>query len=104
MHSVKNLGSAAGETAWGWILAILLATLLALAVPRPSVAQEIPRGEYIRYLPLEYPRLVRQTDANTRLHLFGDPADPMYRDESPRDGIDDHRGEILSRLAVRFAP
>lgn len=62
------------------------------------------REEYFRFVPLTYPRLVRQTQASEALALFGDTADPNYRDEAPRDGIDDQRFRVLQALAVRFAP
>jgi hypothetical protein len=55
-------------------------------------------------VPLEVPRLVRQTTASAALHLYGDPSDPNYRDESPRNGIDDRRDAVLQRMAIRFAP
>jgi len=79
-------------------------TLFLSMFPAATLAQEILREEYIKYLPLEYPKLVRETDASARLHLFGDPNDPLYHDVNPRDGIDDQRGEVLQALAVRFAP
>ncbi|WP_408889302.1 hypothetical protein ACJ2CR_35615 [Myxococcus faecalis] len=62
------------------------------------------REEYFRFVPLSYPRIVRQTSASQALALYGDPADPGYRDEAPRDGIDDERFRVLQALAVRFAP
>ena len=67
-------------------------------------AQHMPKEEYYRYVPLEVPRLIRQTPASERLQLFGDPSDPGFRDQDPMDGIDDRRFQILQRLAVRFAP
>lgn len=69
-----------------------------------ATAREIPRDEYLDYVPLQYPKLVRQTDANVRLHLFGDREDPGWRDEDPRDGIDDRRNQVFQALALRFAP
>jgi hypothetical protein len=53
---------------------------------------------------LETARLVRQTPASAELHLYGDPTDPGYRDEAPRDGVDDRRHAVLHRMAMRFAP
>jgi hypothetical protein len=83
-----------------------LATMLVLVVGSPMVAaaQEIPREEYLRHLPLGLPRLVQQNPASADLALWGDPDDPAYRDVAPRDGIDDGRHANLLRLAVRFAP
>ena len=84
---------------------VTLTTVTALGVPGPMmVAQGIPKHEYLRYVPLEPPRLTKQAPASARLHLFGDRNDPGYRDEAPRDGIDDSRGEVLQNLAMRFAP
>jgi hypothetical protein len=86
------------------LLAICLAGALTLARIAPGVAQEIPRDKYLRYVPLIYPRLIRASPATERFQLYGDSADPGYRDESPQDGIDDARAGWLGALAVRFAP
>jgi len=67
-------------------------------------AQEIPRDEYLKYVPLTYPRLGQQSVATDSLHLYGDRTDPAYRDVNPVDGIDDDRHDVLLELAVRFAP
>jgi len=82
----------------------LIAAATFVLTPLTVSSQEIPRGEYLLHLPLSNPTLVPGTDASRALHLFGDPAAPGYRDESPRDGIDDRRNGILTALAVRFAP
>ena len=66
--------------------------------------EEIPRDEYLRYIPLKYPTIVRQTDASVEMNLFGDTTDSEYQDVDPVDGIDDHRHGVLLDLAVRFAP
>lgn len=66
--------------------------------------QEIPRDEYLRYLSLKSPEIVRQTDANAELHLFGNVDDSDYCDLNPVDGIDDRRHKVLLELAVAFAP
>ena len=66
--------------------------------------QEIPRDEYLRYLSLKSPEIVRQTEANAELHLFGNTEDPAYQDTDPVDGIDDRRHKVLLALAVEFAP
>ncbi|UCC83730.1 MAG: hypothetical protein JSW46_02005 [Gemmatimonadota bacterium] len=67
-------------------------------------AQAIPREEYLKYIPLEYPAMVRQTRATEAFNLYGDTSDPSYRDVAPIDGIDDRRHEVLLDLSVRFAP
>jgi hypothetical protein len=86
------------RTCW-WLLAFFLTvTCVDLA------AQQMPKEDYIRYVPLEYPRIVRQTDASRRFQLLGDPSAPGYRDVDPVDGIDDARGRVLQALGERFAP
>jgi hypothetical protein len=86
-------------------LPLMAALVTAFAVlPAPVTAQEIPRDEYLRMLPLSLPRLGLQTDASVELALFGNPSAPGYRDVDPVDGIDDRRGRVLMQLAVRFAP
>lgn len=82
---------------------VLLAAALGVVTAGPAAAQ-IPQDQYLRYMPLRYPRIVRQTTANERFHLYGDTKDPAYRDADPVDGIDDARGRRLTALAVRFAP
>ncbi len=82
-------------------LGAVLSIALVHAVPAGA---QIPQDEYLRYLQLQYPTIVRQTEASERLHLYGDRAAPGYRDESPRDGIDDARGARLVQLLTRFAP
>ncbi|MCP3104693.1 hypothetical protein LZ198_38095 [Myxococcus sp. K15C18031901] len=83
---------------------VLLALGL-LAASRDAAGSGPPtREEYFRFVPLTYPRIVRQTEASVALSLYGDTADPAYRDEAPRDGIDDRRHQVLQALAVRFAP
>ena len=89
----------------------LLATALVLSavgvvqllVGFDAQGQEIPRDEYLRYLPLEYPTIVRQTEASVEMNLFGDITDPN-QDVDPVDGINDHRHKVLLALAERFAP
>lgn len=85
----------------------LAATGMALALlagATPAKAQQIPRPDYLSYVPLEYRRIVRQTPASAEFELYGDREVPGYRDESPRDGVDDGRGRLLHTLGVRFAP
>jgi hypothetical protein len=85
--------------------ALLAATALAGLWPAaPAEAQQIPRSEYLRYVPLEVPRIIRQTPASERLHLYGDRESADYVDVEPVDGIDDRRHRVLEELAVRFAP
>ena len=70
----------------------------------PAQAQQYPREEYLRFVPLEVPRIVRATPASLRLHLYGDRDSPSYRDVDPVDGMDDRRARVLHELGVRFAP
>lgn len=67
-------------------------------------SQEVPRDQYIKYVPLSHPRLVQQTFPSEEMRLYGDRDDPAYRDVNPVDGIDDERYAVLMLLAVRFAP
>lgn len=67
-------------------------------------AKEIPRNEYIKFLPITYPKIMSQTVANKTFFLYGDINDPDYRDVEPVDGIDDRRFRVLVNLALRFAP
>jgi hypothetical protein len=86
-----------------WIVA---SVLLAAVSTHPLHLQGQGRepDNYIRFLPLTYPRLVRQTDASQRFALFGDSMAAGYRDADPVDGIDDRRHGMLHALARRFAP
>lgn len=77
--------------------------LVGLVVARILGAQQIPRSEYIKYVPLHHRQLIRQTDASAQFALFGDTASPDYVDAN-HDGIDDHRALLLNALAVRFSP
>jgi hypothetical protein len=67
-------------------------------------AKEIPRNEYIKYLPITTPKIMSQTETNKIFGLYGDINDPNYRDVDPADGIDDRRFRVLENIAVRFAP
>jgi len=78
--------------------------LTSLSSPRTAEAQQFPRDEYLRFVPLEVPRIIRQTPASERLHLYGDFEAPDYVDVDPLDGVDDRRHRVLKELAVRFAP
>ena len=86
------------------VLILFTVGVVPLLVVLNVQGQEIPRDEYLRYIPLKYPKIVRQTEANAKLHLFGDMKDPEYQDTDPVDGIDDRRHKVLLNLAVRFAP
>jgi hypothetical protein len=85
-------------------LRVLLVVGFTEAACAGQAAAQIPRDQYLRSLPLNYPSLVRQTAASVRLNLYGDTADPSFRDVDPKDGIDDARGKWLEALGVRFAP
>src|SRR5882672_10622343 len=80
-----------------------LTVLVQLAAAFPAAAQAIPKPDYVTYLPRETPLPVQSTAGNRRFNLFGDPTTPGYRDEAPRDGIDDARGQWLrsSRSGLR---
>ena len=86
------------------VLILTVVGVVQLLVGLDVQGQEIPRDEYLRYIPLEYPKIVRQTEANAKLYLFGNTEDPEYQDTAPVDGIDDRRREVLLDLAVQFSP
>lgn len=86
------------------VLILAIVGVVSLLVVLDAQGQEIPRDEYLRYLSLKSPEIVRQTEANAELHIFGNTADPAYQDTSPVDGIDDSRHKVLLALAVEFAP
>lgn len=84
---------------------ILTAVVACTVVPSDAArGQAIPRDEYLRFVPLEVPRVIRATPTSERLHLYGNPADPAYTDENPVDGMDDGRFAVLKELSIRFAP
>ena len=83
-------------------LAALLVT--SIVSPRGAEAQQYPRDEYLRFVPLEVPRIIRQTPASERLHLYGNLEAPDYVDVEPVDGVDDRRHRVLQELSARFAP
>jgi len=79
--------------------------MLAIAAEiEPLAAQDIPHDKYLNYMPLEYRRIVRQTDASAAFQLYGNPDAADFRDEDPRDGVDDTRGRLFHQLGIRFAP
>lgn len=86
------------------VLILAIVGIVPLLVGLDAQGQEIPRDEYLRYLSLKYPKIVRQTEANAELHLFGNTEDKEYQDTEPMDGIDDRRYKVLLDLAVEFAP
>jgi hypothetical protein len=75
-----------------------------LGATSSAPAQAIPKPDYITYFPRETPLPVQSTAGNRQFHLFGDPTTSSYRDQAPRDGIDDTREQWLRTLAQRFAP
>jgi hypothetical protein len=83
--------------------ALFILTVLLLGFA-PPVAAQIPVDKYLKYVPLTYPRIIRQTDATEGFRLYGDPSDPSYRDVDPKDGVDDARARWLRTAARRFAP
>jgi hypothetical protein len=76
-----------------------------LAIAATPAGAQIPQNEYLRYMPIgDYPTLVRETIASRLFQIYGSPDDPAYRDQAPRDGVDDARAAWLKALGVRFAP
>ena len=82
----------------------LIAGCLVAAAPLAAQEAEMTRQEYFQYVPLSYPRIVRQTAADSVFELYGPAVGSGFRDVAPRDGIDDARGALLQALGVRFAP
>ncbi len=83
--------------------AVLAATILVTAPLRAQDA-EMTKQEYFQYVPLTYPRIVRQTVPDSVFELYGPTNGTGFRDEAPKDGIEDGRGRLLHALGVRFAP
>jgi len=81
---------------------VLLLSIVPAAL-RIIGAQQLARTAYYDYLP-PTPRIVAQTAASARLHLFGDVHDTAYRDIDPLDGVDDRRADRLRVIAERFSP
>ena|SRR2546425_521061 len=79
------------RSTWGVGLAVLIQLT---ATPRIT-AQAIPKPDYVTYLPREILLPVHATAGNLQFHLFGDSSSSSYRDEAPRDGIDDAREHWL---------
>jgi len=75
-----------------------------LGFPRSAAAQRVPIDEYIRYVPLEVPRAVRQSPPTAAFPLYVPPAGAPVRDVDPLDGLDDGREAFLLDLGARFAP
>ncbi len=93
-----------GRSARSFFLLVSLSLAGTLGISSAAHAQPIPRDEYLRFVPLEVPRVIRATPTSERLHLYGNPASPEYRDVHPSDGMDDRRFAVLKELSVRFAP
>jgi len=64
-----------------------------------NFAEEITYDNYIKYLPLSYPRIISQTKASKELNLYGDP-----KNDHDYDGIDDDRWKRLRALCKKFSP
>src|SRR5687767_10885453 len=79
--------------------------LLALVscIASPALGQSERPRTYFGYVP-PVPPIVAADPASARLHLYGDPDAPGYRDVDPVDGIDDTRARMLLRIAERFSP
>jgi len=86
------------------VLGAAVGSVLATAGSLSAQNAEMTKQEYFKYVPLSYPRIVRQTAADTVFDLYGAGPSGAFRDDSPRDGIDDTRGALLQALGVRFSP
>ncbi len=83
---------------------LVLSILWIILFHRLVYPQAIPHDEYLDYLQLEYPKIVKQTRASAELHLYGDKSNPGYKDVDPVDGIDDDRWKVLKKIALKFSP
>jgi len=68
------------------------------------LSQEIPKDQYLDYLPLKYPKLQPQTSASERFNLYGDKDSATYQDIDRVDGWMTSDMEVLHSLAIEFAP
>ena len=57
---------------------------LALANPLHSQTAEMTKQEYFKYVPLSYPRIIRQTVADSVFNLYGALPAAGGRDVSPQ--------------------
>ena len=85
-----------------WARGVGVLTLL-LAGTSGAGAQEVPRDQYLRQIPLSLPKATPAAPGNAVFDLWG-AGMPGYADVAPVDGIDDRRGRRLEELARRFAP
>jgi hypothetical protein len=85
----------------GW--AARAAALLVLAFLPGELHGQVARTRYYEQIP-PAPKLVSQTAASARLHLYGDRSLTTYSDTAPSDGIDDERAIRLAEIAERFSP
>ena len=53
------------------LFAGVVAAALALAAPLHSQTAEMTKQEYFKYVPLSYPRIIRQTVADSLFNLYG---------------------------------
>ena len=58
---------------------LLLCTAVALCGGFPLVGQEIPKRDYVTYLPRATPRAVTRPAANVTFQLYGNPAGAAWR-------------------------
>jgi hypothetical protein len=86
------------------VRALTVGGLWCAAWASTAFAQEIPKPDYITYMPSGLPLPGAQHPATALFQLYGDTAAPGYVDRNPQDGIDDRRGEWLNQISVRFAP
>ena len=77
--------------------------LSALVFLTRQLPGQVARKTYYEQVP-PAPRLVGQTPASARLHLYGDRTLPGYSDNAPPDGIDDRLAARLLDIAERFSP
>jgi len=79
---------------------VLILSLVVSLISFSSVGSQSQPHDYIKYLPLNSPRIIGQTDASRDLGLYGDP----QNDINPVDGIDDDSYSRLLYLVQKFSP
>jgi len=81
--------------------AALLVVISVLASSLRGQETQMTPQEYFRFVPLNYPRIVRQTEADSAFDLYGGGA---AADTASRDGVGEERGRLLRALGFRFSP
>jgi len=88
------------------IISSVFSFCISFSLLMPSgLAQTISKKNYIKYLPLCFPQIMRQLTASDSAHfdLYGQNLRPFI-DEEPKDGFHDLRYNRLKEICDRFSP